>query len=105
MLLVTSPSIDGKKVVRVLGLVQGNSVRARHLGHDIWAFIKTIFGGEIRSYTDLLTYTRKQATDNMVAEAQTLGANAVVNVRYNTASIMNGAAEILAYGTAVVVEE
>jgi uncharacterized protein YbjQ (UPF0145 family) len=104
MIVVTSCSVAGKQIVKTLGIVKGNAVRARHLGKDIVAVFKNLVGGEIEEYTKLLAESREQSIDRMVAEAQTLGANAVVDVRFSTSYIMANAAEILVFGTAVVVE-
>ncbi len=104
-LVTTLESPPGYKIVKVLGLVTGNTVRARHIGKDIAASLRNIVGGEIKEYAELLRQSRKLAIDRMIEEAKKLGANAVVGVRFSTSSIMGGAAEILAYGTAVVVEK
>lgn len=104
MIVTNTESIPGKKVVKVLGIVRGNTIRARHLGKDVLALFKNIVGGEIEEYTKLMGESREQAIDRMVAEAEALGGNAVVNVRFSTSYIMASAAEILVYGTAVVVE-
>jgi uncharacterized protein YbjQ (UPF0145 family) len=104
MLLSTTDEIFGKKIVKHLGLAKGNTIRARHLGRDIVAGLRNIVGGEVVEYTKLLAEAREQALDRMVEEAGKLGANAVVGLRFSTAEIMQHAAEILAYGTAVVVE-
>jgi uncharacterized protein YbjQ (UPF0145 family) len=104
MILVTTDRIEGKRVVRTLGLVRGNTIRARHVGHDIKASLVNLIGGEITDYTKMLAESREQALDRMVQEAESLGANAIVNVRFGTSMVMSQAAEILAYGTAVVVE-
>ncbi|HLB74621.1 MAG TPA: YbjQ family protein [Sedimentisphaerales bacterium] len=104
MLLSTTDEIFGKKVVKHLGLVKGNTIRARHLGRDIVAGLRNIVGGEVVEYTKLLAEAREQALDRMLEEAGRLGANAVVGLRFSTAEIMQHAAEILAYGTAIVVE-
>ncbi|MHC4573303.1 MAG: YbjQ family protein [Planctomycetota bacterium] len=104
MLLSTSENIEGKKVVRHLGLVKGNTIRARHIGRDIMAGLRNIVGGEISDYTKMMAESREQAVDRMVEDAQRLGANAIVEVRFATSMVMASAAEILAYGTAVVVE-
>lgn len=104
MILSTADTIGGKKVVKVLGIVRGNSIRARHIGHDIVAGIKGLIGGEIHDYTKLMAESREQAVDRMIDAANALGANAVVAVRLTTSSVMQGAAELLAYGTAVIVE-
>ena len=105
MILTTTETIEGKKIVRTLGLARGNTIRARHLGHDIMAQLRNMVGGEITNYTKLLAESREQSLDRMVADAQRLGANAVVGVRFATCVLMGGAAELLAYGTAVVIEE
>ena len=104
MLLSTTETIPGKKVVKHVGLVRGNTIRARHVGKDILAHLRNLVGGEIVEYTKLLAESREQALDRMVEEANKLGANAVVGLRFSTAEIESHAAEILAYGTAVVVE-
>jgi uncharacterized protein YbjQ (UPF0145 family) len=105
MILVNTENITHKKIIKSLGLVKGNTIRARNVGRDIIATFKNIVGGEIEEYTKLLGESREQALDRMIAQAEELGANAVVNVRFSTSEIMNGAAEIMAYGTAVVVED
>ncbi len=105
MIIVTTDNIPGKKIVKVLGLVKGNSVRARHVGRDILAGLRNIVGGEVMDYTKMLAETREQSLDRMTQEAVALGANAVVCVRFTTTSVMQGAAELLAYGTAVIVED
>ncbi len=104
MLITNIESIPDQRVVKHLGLVQGSTVRAKHAGRDIMAGLKNIVGGELTGYTELLQESRENATDRMVAQAQALGANAVINVRFSTSAITAGASEILAYGTAVVVE-
>ncbi|MDZ7288960.1 MAG: YbjQ family protein [candidate division KSB1 bacterium] len=104
MIVVTSSAIAGKKIVKTLGTVKGNAVRARHIGKDILAVFKNILGGEIEEYTKLLAESREQSIDRMIAHAEQLGANAIVDMRFSTSYIMASAAEILAYGTAVVVE-
>ena len=104
MIVVSSSSIAGKRIVRTLGLVKGNTCRARHLGKDILAVLKNLFGGEIEEYTKLMAESRQQALDRMIAEAEALGANAIVDVRFATSYIMANVAEILVFGTAVVVE-
>jgi len=103
MLLVNTETIPGYRIVEVKGLVQGNTIRAKHVGKDIFASLKNIVGGELKAYTELLTESRKQATERMIEEANALGANAVLNVRYSTSSVAQGAAELYAYGTAVTV--
>ncbi|MDA8096398.1 MAG: YbjQ family protein [Desulforudis sp.] len=104
MIISTSAEIGGKKVVRTLGLVAGNTVRSRNIGRDVLAGLKNIVGGEIKEYTELMSSSRRDAINRMVAEAEKLGANAVVEVRFVTAAVASTAAEIVAYGTAVVVE-
>ena len=104
MLMVTSDEVPGRKVVKSLGLVRGQSVRARHLGRDIQAGIRSIVGGKVGVYAELLEKSREEAIGQMITEAQKLGANAVVTVRMSTADIMGSAAEVLVYGTAVVTE-
>ena len=96
-------SIPGKTIVRHLGLVQGSTVRAKHAGRDILAGLKNIVGGELKAYTELLVESRKEAVARMVQQAEAVGANAVVNVRFSTSNIASGAAEVMAYGTAVVI--
>ncbi len=105
MKLVTSNEIAGMNIVKTLGLVRGNSIRARHLGNDIVAGLKTLVGGEIQEYTKLMAQAREQAIDRMIDAATKVGGNAVIDLRFTTSYVMGGAAEILAYGTAVVVEE
>lgn len=104
MIIVTSSHIVGKKVVKTLGMVRGNTIRARNIGKDILAGLKQLVGGEIEEYTKLMAEAREQALDRMIAEAEEMGADAVVDVRFSTSEVMNAAAEILAYGTAVVLE-
>ena len=104
MLLSTTDTIPGKTIVKHLGLVRGNTIRARHIGKDILAGLRNIVGGEITEYTKLMAESREQSIDRMIEEAKKLGANAVVGMRFSTAEVMQHAAEILAYGTAVVVE-
>jgi uncharacterized protein YbjQ (UPF0145 family) len=105
MIVVTTGEIAGKRIVRTLGLVRGNTVRARHLGRDVLALLRNVVGGEVDEYTKLLAESREQALDRMVAEARSLGANAVVQTRFMTSVVTQGAAELLAYGTAVVVDD
>jgi len=104
MLLATTETVCGKTIVKHLGLVRGNTIRARHIGRDIMAKVKNVVGGEISDYTKLMGESREQAIDRMVEEAQALGANAIVGIKFSTAEVMDSAAEILVYGTAVVVE-
>ncbi len=105
MFLVTTEAVEGRKVEEVLGLVRGNTIRARHVGRDIMAGLRNIVGGEIKEYTRMLTQARDEAISRMVKEAEALGANAVLGVRFTTSQTMSGAAEILAYGTAVRLKE
>ncbi len=104
MMIVTSSQIAGQKVVKTLGMVKGNSIRARSVGKDILAGLKTLVGGEIEEYTKLIAETREQALDRMKAEAEAMAANAIVDVRFATSEVMGAAAEILAFGTAVITE-
>jgi uncharacterized protein YbjQ (UPF0145 family) len=104
MIVVSSSTIAGRKIVKTLGLVKGNTIRARHIGKDILAVFKNIVGGEIEEYTKLMSESREQALDRMIARAEELGANAIVDVRFSTSAIMGSASEILAFGTAVVIE-
>lgn len=104
MLLSNLESIPGKKIVKHLGLVQGSTVRAKHIGRDIMAGFKNVFGGELKGYTELLQEAREEATQRMIEQAQSTGANAVLNIRFSTSSVVQGAAELFAYGSAVVVE-
>ena len=104
MIVVTTHEITGKRVVRTLGLVRGNTIRARHLGKDILAIFRNMAGGEIHEYTKMMAEAREQAIDRLVEDAESLGANAVVAMRFQTSMIQAGAAEMLCYGTAVVVE-
>lgn len=104
MLAVTTDDVPGHRIVRVFGLVRGNTVRTRNFGADFLAGFRNLVGGEVSQYTRMLAQSREQSLDRMQAEALQLGANAVVGVRITTSTVMQGAAEILAYGTAVVVE-
>lgn len=104
MILTTSASVAGQRVVKTIGLVRGNTVRSRHVGRDLMAGFKTIVGGEIASYTTMMDDARAEAVARLTADAERRGANAVTDVRFTTSAIMSGASEILAYGTAVVVE-
>jgi len=97
-------SMPGKTIVKHLGLVQGSTVRSKHAGKDILAGLKNFVGGELKAYTQLLNESRAEATDRMLAQATAVGANAVLNVRFSTSNIAAGAAEVMAYGTAVVVQ-
>ncbi|MCA9244820.1 MAG: YbjQ family protein [Phycisphaerales bacterium] len=104
MILVNTETIPGRQIREVKGLVQGNTIRAKHLGRDIAAGLKNLVGGELRGYTELLTEARRQAIERMMAQAQELGANAIVNVRFTTSAVTQGAAELYAYGTAVTID-
>jgi uncharacterized protein YbjQ (UPF0145 family) len=105
MIVATTDAVAGKRVVRTLGLVRGNTVRARHLGRDILAVMRGLVGGEVHEYTKLLAESREQALDRMLAEARSLGANAVVGTGFMTSYVASNMAELLAYGTAVVLED
>src|SRR5210317_2202736 len=104
MIVVTSETIANKRIVRTLGLVRGNTIRARHIGKDILAGLRTIVGGEIHEYAKLIAESREQTLDRMAAEAEAMGANAVIAARFTTSVILNGTAELLAVGTAVRIE-
>jgi uncharacterized protein YbjQ (UPF0145 family) len=101
MIVVTTPTVAGSEIRQVLGLVRGSSIRTRHLGRDVMAVFRNIAGGEVREYTKMLAEAREQAIDRMIEEAQALGADAIVAVRFQTSMVMSGAAEMLCYGTAV----
>lgn len=105
MIVTTTGEIAGKRILRTLGIVRGNTIRARHVGRDLMAGLRNIVGGEVSEYTKLLAEAREQALDRMVEEARGLGANAIVEVRFSTSEVMTGAAELLAYGTAVVLAD
>lgn len=102
MIVVNTEYVAGREILEIKGLVQGSTVRAKHLGRDIAAGFKNMFGGELKGYTELLVEARREATERMLAQAQQLGANAIVNVRFATSSVTAGAAELYVYGTAVV---
>jgi len=104
IIVVTTPEIPGKNIVRTLGLVRGNTIRARHVGKDIMAGLRNLVGGEVTEYAKLLAESREQALDRMVEQAEELGANAVIGLQFQTSVIMGGAAEMMAYGTGVIVE-
>lgn len=104
MILSSMETIPDKKVIKSLGIAKGNTIRARNIGKDILAVFKNIIGGEIEEYTKLIAEAREQAVDRMIADAERMGANAIINVRFSTSYIMQNASEILAYGTAVIVE-
>ncbi len=105
MIVVTSETIANKRIVRTLGIVRGNTIRARHIGKDIMAGLRNLVGGEVHEYAKLIAESREQSLDRMVEEAAMLGANAIVATRFTTSVMMGGAAELLAIGTAVVVED
>ncbi len=104
LILTTTETIAGREVLEVLGLVKGTTIRARHVGSDIGASLKSLIGGEIKGYVKAFTAARQEAEERMYSEASVLGADAIVAVRYSTSSIMDGAAEILVYGTAVTLK-
>lgn len=104
MIIVNTPEIHNKKITETLGIARGSTVRARNVGQDIFAGLKNIIGGEISEYTKLQAQSREQALQRMIVDAERMGANAIVNVRLTTSMVMQGCSEILAYGTAVVVE-
>ena len=104
MIIVTSDHIEGKKTVKTLGMVKGSTIRARHVGRDIVAGLRSIVGGEIAEYTKLMAEAREQAIQRMTEQAEEMGANAIVDTRFVTSMVMSGASELLVYGTAVLVE-
>ena len=104
MIVANTETIAGYEIREIKGLVQGNTVRAKHAGRDLAASLKNLVGGELKGYTELLTESRRQAVERMLGQAEQLGANAVVNVRFTTSAVTAGAAELYAYGTAVIVE-
>jgi len=104
MLITTQNRFEDHEIVETLGLVQGNTIRARHVGKDILAGLRTIIGGEITEYTKMLAESREQAMDRMIANAKKMGADGIVGMRFTTSSVMQGAAELLAYGTAVTLK-
>ena len=105
MMVTTSESIHGQEIIKSIGLVRGNTIRARNIGRDIIAALRTLIGGEITEYTKLMAEAREQALDRMESEAISLGANAIVGVRFSTSVVLGGSAELLAYGTGVVVTD
>jgi uncharacterized protein YbjQ (UPF0145 family) len=105
MIITTTGEVPGKRVVRTLGLVSGNIVRSRNIGRDVLAGLKNIVGGEIKEYTELMAMSRRDALKRMIAEAEQMGANAIIEVRFVTAQVATAAAEIMVYGTAVIVED
>lgn len=104
MLISNLELVPGRRVLKHLGLVQGSTVRAKHVGRDLMASLKNIFGGELKGYTELLNESREESLERMLEQARAVGANAVLNVRFSTSSVAQGAAELFAYGTAVVLE-
>jgi len=104
MIITTSDQIEGKKIVQTIGLARGSAIRARNVGRDIMAALRNLVGGEVPEYTKLMAESREQAIQRMVEDAEKQGANAIVGVRFTTSMVMSGAAEMLAYGTAVKVE-
>jgi uncharacterized protein YbjQ (UPF0145 family) len=105
MILVNTEEIPGKDIVKTIGYVKGSTVQTRHIGKDILAGLRNVVGGEVKEYTELMNDARKRAMKRMVDEAEQKGANAIVNIRFTTAMIAQGAAEILVYGTAVIVRD
>ncbi len=104
MIITTAEQVEGKRIVKTIGLVKGNTIRARHLGRDIQAGLKSLVGGEIGTYTKMMTDAREEAIQRMVEDAEKKGANAIIGMRFSTSMIMRSASEVLAYGTAVVLE-
>ena len=104
MILTTLESVPGKSITQHLGLVSGSTVRAKHAGRDIMAGLKNIFGGELKGYTELLHESREEAISRMVEQSQSIGANAILNIRFSTSSITQGASELFTYGTAVILD-
>ena len=105
VILTTLQSVPGHTITEHFGMVSGSTIRAKHVGRDIAAGLKNIFGGELKGYTELLVESRNEATERMVAQAESLGANAIVNIRYATSTVAPGAAELFAYGTAVRIDD
>ena len=105
MIIVSSDHIEGKRVVKTLGMVKGSTIRARHVGRDIVAGLRGMVGGEVKEYTKLMAEAREQSIKRMTEDAEKMGANAIVDTRFVTSMVMSGASELLVYGTAVVVEE
>ncbi len=104
MIIVNTETIPGRTIGGVLGLVQGNTIRAKHAGRDFMAGLKNFVGGELKGYTELLTEARQEAMDRMIAQAEEVGGNAIVNIRFSTSSVTQGAAELYCYGTAVIAQ-
>ena len=105
MLIVTTFEVPEKKILKTLGIVKGNTIRARHVGKDIIAALRAVVGGELHEYTKLLAESREQAIDRMIEDAESLGANAIVGMSFTTSVMAQGSAELMAYGTAVIIEE
>ncbi len=103
MIVITTEQIEGKKIQETLGLVRGSTIRARHMGHDIMAGLRNIVGGEVKDYTVMLAQAREEALQRMIEQAEKMGANAIVGIRFVTSMVMSGAAEMVVYGTAVKV--
>ena len=104
MIVTTSGQIEGKKTIKTVGLVKGSTIRARHLGRDIMAGLRSMVGGEVTEYTKMMAESREQAIQRMIEDAEKQGANAIVSMRFTTSMVMQNASEILAYGTGVVIE-
>jgi len=104
MIVVTTEQIKDKRIIETLGLVKGSTIRARHVGHDIMASLRNIVGGEVKDYTLMLAQAREEPLQRMIEQAEKMGANAIVGARFVTSMVMSGAAEMVAYGTAVKVE-
>ena len=104
MIITTSEGVEGREILKTIGLVKGSTIRARHVGRDIMASLRGLVGGEIREYTKMMAEAREEAIQRMVEEAEEKGANAITSMRFATSMVMQGAAEILAYGTAVVLK-
>ena len=105
MLIVTTFEVPNKRIVETLGIVKGNTIRARHIGKDIMAGLRGVVGGELHEYTKLLAESREQAIDRMVEDAEALGANAIVGMSFTISVMAQGSAELMAYGTAVIIED
>ena len=101
MIVVTTEQIEGKRIIETLGLVKGSTIRARHVGHDVMASLRNIVGGEVKDYTTMLAQAREEALQRMIEQAEKIGANAIIGARFVTSMVMSGAAEMVAYGTAV----
>ena len=104
MIIITSDQVEGKKIVKTIGMVKGNTIRARHIGSDIMAGLRGVVGGEISEYTKMMAEAREQAIQRMVEDAEKQGANAIIGMRFTTSMVMTSASEILAYGTGVMLE-